>query len=927
MLEQGIIQPSVSLFSSPVLLVPKKDGGYRMCVDYRQLNAITMKSKFPVPIFDQLMDELAGAKWFSTLDLRAGFHQILLQPGEEPKTAFQTHLGQYEFRVMAFGLTGAPGTFQGAMNSTLAPGLRKFVIVFFDDILVYSKTKEDHILHLQQVFEWLTKDQWKLKLSKCKFAQQSIAYLGHVISAQGLSTDPNKIHAIINWPTPKNVKEVRGFLGLAGYYRKFVRHFGIIAKPLTSLLCKDTPFDWQVAHEASFQQLKQALSSAPCLALPDFNQPFHIETDASATGVGAVLLQNGHPLAYISKSLGPRNRGLSTYEKEYLAILVAIDQWRHYLMQGEFFIHTDQQSLIHLNEQRLHTPWQQKVFTKLLGLNYKLIYKKGMDNNAADALSRCPSSEQLLAISTVQPQWLQDIQDSYHQDPVAQDLFSQLTLSGKAKDHYTLVNGIIRYHDKIWLGSNKLFQDKIFAALHDSALGGHSGAPATYHRIKKFFYWPGMKSDIWSRVQSCATCQQAKPDRSKYPGLLQPLPVPSSAWDVISMDFVEGLPSSGAANAILVVIDKFTKYGHFIPLHHPFSAQSVAKVFMDQVYRLHGLPSAIVSDRDKIFTSAFWKQLFHLAGTELRFSTAYHPQTDGQTERLNQCMETYLRCFVHACPSKWKQWLPLAEFWYNTTLHSALGKSPFEVLYGYSARHLGLSSAVVGEHVPDLNAWLSERSLMQDLVRQHLLRAQVRMKRQADKDRSERSFKVGDWVFLKLQPYTQASVANRSSQKLSFRFFGPYKVEARVGAVAYRLALPSHSQVHPVFHVSQLKRSHGQEPVTQDPPTADVALQVPEEILQRRWTSGDHPIEQVLVKWSMMPATLATWEPYEQLHQQFPRAPAWGHAGSKERGNVSAEANQTSEHRDLEDVDITAPEPRPIRRRKPNPVVVGPEWV
>ena len=309
-------------------------------------------------------------------------------------------------------------------------------------------------------------------------------------------------------------------------------------------------------------------------------------------------------MAYISKSLGPKNQGLSTYEKEYLAILVAIEQWRHYLLHGEFYIHTDQQSLIHLNEQRLHTPWQQRVFTKLLGLQYKIIYKKGLDNNAADALSRCPTTDKLLAISTVQPQWLEEIQSSYVSDPVATKLLSQLAIHPEGVPQYSLAHGIIRYKGKIWLGQNKELHDKVFHALHSSALGGHSGAPATYYRIKHLFFWPNMKSDIWSLVHSCVICQKAKPDRSKYPGLLQPLPVPSAAWDIISMDFVEGLPVSGSANAILVIIDKFTKYGHFLPLHHPLNAQTVAKLFMGQIYKLHGLPSVIVSERDKIFTSA-----------------------------------------------------------------------------------------------------------------------------------------------------------------------------------------------------------------------------------------------------------------------------------------------------------------------------------
>jgi hypothetical protein len=283
--------------------------------------------------------------------LRAGFHQILLRDGEEFKTAFQTYLGQYEFCVMAFGLTGAPSTFQGAMNATLAPGLRKFVIVFFDDILVFSPSLETHIEHLQQVFDWLRRDQWKLKKSKCTFAKQSISYLGHVMSAEGLSTDPAKVRAVAEWPVPTSVKELCGFLGLAGYYRKFIRHFGILAKPLTELLKKDQVFVWTSAHAEAFALLRSALCSAPVLALPDFTRPFHLETDASGSGVGAVLQQDGHPIAFISKPLSPRNQGLTVYEKEYLAILLAVDYWHHYLLQAEFYIHTDHQSLIHLNEQ------------------------------------------------------------------------------------------------------------------------------------------------------------------------------------------------------------------------------------------------------------------------------------------------------------------------------------------------------------------------------------------------------------------------------------------------------------------------------------------------------------------------------------------------------------------------------------------------
>jgi hypothetical protein len=320
-LKSGLIQHSDSAFSSPVLLVKKKDNSWRFCVDYRHLNALTVKSKYHVPIIDELLDELFGASWFSILDLRAGFHQILLKAGESHKTAFQTHSGHYEFRVMAFGLTGAPGTFQKAMNHTLAPLLRKCALVFFDDILVYSASLEEHIHHLQLVFELLAQDQWKVKLSKCSFAQQQVSYLGHVINAQGVATNPVKIQAIAEWPVPNCLKDLHSFLGLAGYYRKFIRHFGVICQPLTALLKKGSLFVWTNEHGIAFDTLKRALVTAPVLALPDFTAVFLVETDDSAVGVGAVLMQKGHPLAFLSKALGPKSRGLSTYEKEYLAVV------------------------------------------------------------------------------------------------------------------------------------------------------------------------------------------------------------------------------------------------------------------------------------------------------------------------------------------------------------------------------------------------------------------------------------------------------------------------------------------------------------------------------------------------------------------------------------------------------------------------------
>ena len=292
-------------------------------------------------------------------------------------------------------------------------------------------------------------------------------------------------------------------------------------------------------------------------------------------------------------------------------------------------------------------------------------------------------------------------------------------------------------------------------------LGVILGIAATYARVKHLFAWPGMKQMVTAFVQHYQICQQAKTERIKSPGLLEPLLVPSQAWEIVCLDFIEGLPNSDRHNALLVVVDKFTKYGHFIPLTHPFTALQIAQLFMSNVYKLHGLPKAIISDRDRIFTSAVWQELFRLSDTKLMMSSAYHPQTDGQTERLNQSLEAFLRCTVHSCPKQWSKWISVAEFWYNTTTHTALGKSPFEVLYGYSPRQLGIANLQLCS-VPDLEQWLKERELLPQLIKQQLIRAQQRMKAQADKNRTEREFEEGDSVFLKLQPYVQSSIASRN---------------------------------------------------------------------------------------------------------------------------------------------------------------------
>jgi hypothetical protein len=757
------------------------------------------------------------------------------------------------------------------MNTIFAPYLRQFILIFFDDILIYSPDLSTHATHLALALQVLQDNKLSVKLSKCTFASSQVEYLGHIISGVGVSTDPAKIAAIADWPSPTNVTQLRGFLGLCGYYRRFVRNFGATCRPLHDLLKKGS-FCWTSPHEAAFQKLKQNMITAPVLGLPNFTIPFILETDASGTGLGSVLMQEGRPLAYYSSSLCPKNAALSTYEKEALAIIESLKRWRHYFLGHKLIIRTDQESLKFMTDQRIASSIQHKLMLKLLEFDFTLEYKKGKENVVADALSRKQHTS--LAISAVTPTWITEVEQSYCQDTVCKLLLEQLLLDSQSKPNYSLNAGILRYKGKIYVGNVPPLKKKLLIALHSSAVGGHSGHKATYQRIKRIFYWPGLKADVENFVRECPTCQKAKGENCHYPGLLDPLPIPDMAWTHISMDFIEGLPKSNGKEVILVVVDRLTKFAHFVPLSHPYTVQTVAQAFIDNVMKLHGPPIAIVSDRDRIFTSNMWKDIFKALDVQLHYSSAYHPQSDGQTERVNQCVENYLRCMIFADPKKWTTWLPMAEYWYNTSFHNSLQVTPFEALYGFPPPALGEFS-IPGTLDKDATEFLTQRQQMLITIKENLQKAQLRMKKYADRNRVERVFAPGDMVYLKLQPYRLAALGLRTSLKLQSKFYGPFRVLDKVGNVAYRLQLPPSVRIHPVFHVSQLKKHLGPAAL----PSPDLPLvnehgmikTDPVIVLQTRQVPRNNlPVVQWLVQWANLPPEDATWEDAHFIKATFP---------------------------------------------------------
>ena len=896
LIQQGFIQPSSSPWGSSVIFAAKKDGGWRMCVDYRALNKVTIKNAYPLPRIDDIFDQLRKAKYFTKIDLRSGYHQIRLSPESIPLTAFRTKYGFYEFTVLPFGLTNAPAVFMNLMNDVFRPYLDKFICVYLDDILVYSENYHDHLRHLRLTLQKLRAHKLYAKLSKCRFAATTVDYLGHVISADGFSMEGDKVQAIRSWSTPTSKRDVQSFLGMVNFYRRFIQDMAAVAAPLTRLT-GNVDFEWSSAAQESFEKLKYLASKAPILRSFDPRYPIFVSTDASGYAVGAVLEQDEgdgrRPVAYFSQTLKIHEQRYSIRERELLAVVQAIRHWRYYLYGRAFEVNTDHESLRYLRSQEKLNDRQVRWLEFLEQFQFKIRPVKGTSNPVADALSREPRdapakhmpNQDLLSrvllkttdssprrteinnlmTTSLEPKDLATLEAEYNADPEFADVFKEPI------EPYRVHMGLLRRGDRtcIPVGTLRL---GILHDYHDVPSQGHMGVKKTTKSIASKFYWKTLRKDIQRYVQSCDLCQRNKAGTHSPLGHLQPLDPPNQRWASVSMDFITPLPlTSRGHNGIFVVVDRHTKMLRLAPTKPESSAVAAAQLYHDHVYRSHGLPNDVICDRDRIFLSQFWRSLMDILKVKIRASSAYHPQTDGQTEIMNKKLEEILRNFVNHNQSDWDLYLVDAEVAYNRSPNAVTTYSPFFLNYGFEPRTVPADiPCSVESQVPAVSDWLRLLEESRKATVAAIQRANASRAKYANRHRRPCTIAVGDLVLLSTKHLMPD--AYQGARKLMPKFSGPYRVTDAINDVTFRLDLPEAvlaRRVHNAFHASLLKPYHRDEAFHRLPPPpppvafpdGDVEYEV-DYILRSRKRRGR---TQYLVKWKGYDDSENSWLAHKDL--------------------------------------------------------------
>ncbi|GJZ51018.1 reverse transcriptase domain-containing protein, partial [Tanacetum coccineum] len=715
-------------------------------------------------------------EFFSKIDLRSGYHQLRVHEDDISKTVFRTRYGHFEFTVMPFGLTNAPTIFMDLMNRVCRPYLDKFVIVFIDDILIYSKTREEHVEHLRLVLELLKKEKLYAKFSKCEFWLREVRFLRHVINGNGIHVDPSKIKAVKNWKAPRTPTEVRSFLGLAGYYCRFIENFSKIAKSLTILTQKCKTFDWGEEQELTFQTLKDRLCNAPVLALPDRPKDFLVYCDAFGIGLGCVLMQRGKVIAYASRQLKIHEKNYTTHDLELGAVVFALKIWRHYLYGTKSVIYTDHKSLQNIFSKKELNMRQRRWIELFSDYDCEIRYHSGKANVVADALSRKGriKPKRVRAINMTLQSSFKDRILVAQKEAVDESAGLQKGLD-EMIEHRS--DRTLYYLDRIWLPLKGEVRPLIMDEAHKSKYSLHPGADKMYYDLRDRYWWPEMKKDIVEYVSKCLTCLNVKAEHQRPFGLLQQPEIPVWKWEGIAMDFVTKLPATSSRHDIIwVIVDRLTKSAHFLLTRKDYKMDRLTRLYLNEIQSMQ-----------------------EALGIHLDMSIAYHPQTDGQSERTIQTLEDMLRACVLDFGGSWDVHLSLVEFSYNNSYHSSVRCALFEALYGRKCRSPIMWAKVrEGQLIgPEL---VQETTMKISQIKDRLKAARDHQKIYADKRRKPLELSVGDYVLLKVSPW-KGVVRFGKKGKLAPRFVGPFEIVKKVGRVAYRLDLPEElNDIHDMFH-------------------------------------------------------------------------------------------------------------------------------
>jgi hypothetical protein len=925
MIKEGKIWPSSNTVGSPILFVPKSNvRGLRLCIDYRHLNDYTKKDRTPLPIMEELSARVAGATHITKVDWKSGFYLIRMALGHEKYTAFRTKFGLYEYLVMPFGLCNAPATFQREINRILRPLLAielviktdvhideddgMVVVAYIDNILIAMKgSLQKHHRQVSKVFQLLMDNHMCIEIDKCVFDVSETPFLEFVVSGSGLRMDPEKASAIVDWPRPTSRKEVQQLLGLWNFYRRFIHNFSAILSPITDLLRQDIKFEWGEAQEAAFLKVTILFTSGktPILRHYDPDRPALLETDASDFEIAGILSQKFedgkiHPARFVSRKLNPAELNYDVYDKEMLAVVFSLRKNRHYL-QGAVHkttIFSDHQNLTYFKTAVMPNRRQARWSEALKQYNFQLLYPKGSLNAKANILSRCPvftSREGGTTSATNQSMmdkelWLEvgsmeiDLEDGYEVihisaidvdqllpeakerimekamlDDKYRELCKQVSRDGNIDKNFAMINDLLCWKNRIYVPEG--IRKRIIQSEHDLKVAGHFGRERTLELMSRNFYWVNMERDIRKYCNECDICQRTKAPRHAKHGLLHPLELACKPWTHINTDFITDLPESEGATIILVVVDRFTKMAHFIPIKKKDSP-TVAQAYLENVWKYHGFPEDVVSDRDSTFTGSFFTDLYNYLGIKRSISTAYHPQTDGQTERINQVIESYLRSYCNYERNDWASMLAMAEYAYNNSKHASTKVSPFYANYGFEARTSWPTDIQFRNPASDMYGHYMNQ--VHQRLKQWLSDSEELMQKHYNKRRKEMEpLKKGELVLLNGWNIR----AKHRCKKLEDKMLGPFEVISVGSNNRYcKLKLPDHWKLHPVFNIDLLERYKGTNP---EKPVIEIKPDGEDWVMETIVASGpsdNNPKQHVcLVKWKDFTQEENAWETYENV--------------------------------------------------------------